>query len=70
MRPSKATTWIVPMERRMTMDEQENLLDHSTLADIDVVTQTRRMETKVRPNTSAAAVVVIGRVAGMFDHSH
>ena len=56
------------------MDEQENLLDRSTWADTDVVTQKRRMETEVRPNTSAAAAVVVAavavKVAGMFDHSH
>ena len=65
--------WIVPMERKTTMDEQENLLGHSTWADTDVVTQTRRMETEVRPNTSvaaAAAAAEIVKLAGTFDHSH
>lgn len=63
--------WTRLMEKRTTRDEQENLFDHSTLADTDVVTQTRRMETEGHPNISAtAAVAVIVKVAGMFDHSH
>ncbi len=53
--------WIKPMEKKMKMDEQENLVDHLKLADTVAVIERKMMEMKVYREIF---------VVGMFDHSH
>jgi hypothetical protein len=60
--------WIKQMEKRMRMDEQENLVDHLMLADTVAVIKKKMMEKIVYRAIFVVVVIVI--VAGMFDHSH
>jgi hypothetical protein len=60
--------WIKQMEKRMRMDEQENLVDHLMLADTVAVIKMKMMEKIVYREIFVVVVIVI--VAGMFDHSH